>query len=110
MAGSGIVTGHNMNMANWIGSLAAILTTIAFIPQVLKTWKTRSAQDISLWMFLLFSSGVLLWLIYGVLLDAVPIIVANGITLCLSASILILKIRDLREQRRRGLAAEQRGL
>jgi MtN3 and saliva related transmembrane protein len=99
-----------MDMVNWIGTLAGVLTTIAFIPQVAKTWKTQSASDISLWMFLLFSSGVLLWLIYGVLLRAMPIIVANGITLSLSASILLLKIKDLRAQRRRRLAADQRSL
>lgn len=99
-----------MHITDWIGTLAGIFTTIAFIPQVMKTWKTKSAQDISLLMFLLFSSGVLLWLIYGVLLQAMPIIVANGITLALSASILVLKIRDLREQRRRTLAANQRSL
>lgn len=99
-----------MDIINWIGTLAGILTTIAFIPQVAKTWKTRSAGDISLLMFLLFSSGVLLWLVYGVLLHAMPIIVANGITLSLSASILVLKIKDLRSQRRRRLAADQRTL
>jgi len=99
-----------MDIINWIGTLAGILTTIAFIPQVAKTWKTRSAGDISLWMFLLFSSGVLLWLIYGVMLHAMPIIVANGITLSLSVSILALKIKDLFGQRRRQLAADQRTL
>lgn len=99
-----------MDTINWIGTLAGILTTIAFIPQVAKTWKTRSAGDISLLMFLLFSGGVLLWLIYGALLHAVPIIIANGITLSLSASILIMKVRDLRQQRRRQLAADQRTL
>lgn len=99
-----------MDIINWIGTLAGTLTTVAFIPQVTKTWKTRAAGDISLLMFLMFSSGVLLWLIYGILLHAVPIILANGITLSLSASILILKIKDLRTQRRRKLAADQRTL
>lgn len=99
-----------MDITNWIGALAGIFTTIAFIPQVAKTWKTKSAGDISLLMFLLFSSGVLLWLIYGVLLHALPIIIANGITLSLSASILVLKLKDLRAQRRRQLAADQRPL
>lgn len=84
-----------MDIINWIGTSAGTLTTIAFIPQVSKTWKTQSAGDISLLMFLLFSTGVLLWLIYGILLGAYPIIVANGITLTLSASILALKIKDL---------------
>lgn len=99
-----------MDIVNWIGTLAGVFTTIAFIPQVAKTWKTQSASDISLWMFLLFSSGVLLWLIYGVLLHAIPIIAANGITLTLSVSILALKVKDLRTQRRRRLAADQRAL
>ena len=99
-----------MDLINLIGTLAGILTTIAFIPQVLKTWRTRSAGDISLLMFLLFSSGVLLWLIYGLLLHAMPIIIANGVTLSLSASILTLKINDLRNERRRRLAANQRTL
>ena len=58
-----------VNITRW---LAGALT-IAFIPQVVRTWKTRSAQDISLFMFLLFSCGVLLWLIYGILLHALPI-------------------------------------
>lgn len=99
-----------MEITTWVGTLAGILTTIAFIPQVSKTWKTRSARDISLLMFLLFSCGVLLWLIYGIRLNAMPIIIANGITLALSASILVMKIKDMLEQRRRELAADQRPL
>lgn len=99
-----------MQGIDWIGTLAGIFTTIAFIPQVAKTWRTQSAGDISLLMFLLFSSGVLLWLIYGVLLHAMPIIVANAITLILSALILVMKVKDLRSRRRRRLAANQRTL
>lgn len=99
-----------MGITNWIGSLAGILTTVAFIPQVAKTWKTRSTDDISLLMFLLFNGGVLLWLIYGVLLHSTPIIVANSITFCLSMSILTIKINNLIKQRRRALAADQRSL
>lgn len=99
-----------MDMTNLIGTLAGILTTIAFVPQVIKTWRTRSAQDISLFMFLLFSTGVLLWLIYGFVLGAMPIIIANGVTLALSLSILALKIHDMYRARLRRLAAGQRGL
>ena len=99
-----------MDITNWIGTLAGVFTTIAFIPQVIKTWRTRSAGDISLFMFLLFSSGVLLWLIYGILLQAFPIILANSVTLALSLSILYLKIKDIRANRLRVLAAGQRGL
>lgn len=99
-----------MDIVNWIGTLAGVMTTIAFIPQVGKTWRTGSARDISLLMFLLFSSGVLLWLIYGILLQAMPIIIANGITLALSLSILVMKLRDMLKYRRRQRAADQRPL
>lgn len=99
-----------MDIVNITGSLAGGLTTIAFIPQVLRTWKTRSAQDISLFMFLLFSCGVLLWLIYGIMLHALPIIVANGITLVLSISILAMKVRDMLARQRRLRSADQRTL
>jgi len=94
-----------MDIVNITGSLAGGLTTIAFIPQVIRTWKTRSAQDISLFMFLLFSCGVMLWLIYGIMLQALPIILANGITLTLSTSILALKVRDMLSRQRRQRSA-----
>lgn len=99
-----------MDIINIVGSMAGGLTTIAFIPQVVRTWKTRSAQDISLFMFLLFSCGVLLWLIYGILLHALPIIVANGITLTLSTSILAMKVKDMLARQRRLRSADQRSL
>ena len=99
-----------MDIVNITGSLAGCLTTIAFIPQVVRTWKTRSAQDISLFMFLLFSCGVLLWLIYGIMLHALPIILANGITLVLSTSILAMKVRDMLARQRRLRSADQRTL
>lgn len=76
-----------------LGYAAGLLTTIAFFPQVLKTWRTRSTQDISLVMFSTFTLGVLLWAIYGVLLQSWPIIIANSITFTLSLTILSLKIR-----------------
>ena len=76
----------------FIGFLAAFCTTIAFIPQALKVWKTRSTKDISLMMFVIFSFGVLSWLVYGLLIFNLPIIVANMITLTLSIYILINKI------------------
>ena len=83
-----------MSPVEMIGSLAGTLTTAAFVPQVIKTWRTGSAEDISLIMFVLFSIGVLLWLIYGIALHAMPMIVANGITLVLATSILVLKLRQ----------------
>jgi len=82
-----------MESANTLGLIAGTLTTVAFIPQVVKIWKTRHATDISLGMFAIFSSGVLMWLFYGIEIDAMPVIVANGITLGLSLTILFFKIK-----------------
>jgi MtN3 and saliva related transmembrane protein len=75
------------------GYCAAILTTTSFVPQLIRVWRLRSARDISLTMFLAFSLGVFLWLIYGISLHSIPMILANGVTLALSLAILILKIR-----------------
>ena len=77
-----------------IGLAAAFCTTIAFLPQVLKTWRTRSTKDISLAMFLVFTTGIFLWLVYGVVLHDVPLIAANGITFVLSATMLYFKLRN----------------
>ncbi|WP_455209682.1 SemiSWEET transporter [Kaarinaea lacus] len=93
-----------------VGALAGTLTTIAFIPQVVKTWRSRSAEDISLFMFLLFSTGVALWLVYGIAIGSLPVIAANAITLLLAISILVLKIRYMRSQRRRLKQIDQRAL
>ncbi|NEQ20747.1 MAG: hypothetical protein F6K28_16240 [Microcoleus sp. SIO2G3] len=76
-----------------LGYVAATLTTIAFLPQVFKTWRSRSAQDVSLVMMITFSIGVFLWLMYGLALQAMPIITANATTLILALLIVILKIR-----------------
>lgn len=76
-----------------LGTVAGTLTTLSFVPQVLKTWKSKSAGDISFGMFLLFSAGILLWLIYGILIGAQPIIVANSVTLVLAVAIVVMKIR-----------------
>ncbi|MGK0674056.1 MAG: SemiSWEET transporter [Halothiobacillaceae bacterium] len=80
-------------LADWIGIVAATLTTVAFVPQVVKTWESRHTRDLSLGMFSLFTSGVLCWLLYGVLIGSWPIIVANTITAGLAGSILFLKLR-----------------
>jgi MtN3 and saliva related transmembrane protein len=80
-------------MMDLVGSLAAFLTTVAFVPQVLKIWRSRSAKDISLPMYVVFTIGVALWLVYGVLLGATPIIIANFVTLLLSVAVLIMKLR-----------------
>jgi MtN3 and saliva related transmembrane protein len=78
---------------NVLGFVAGVLTTAAFIPQVLKIWRTRSARDISLGMYVVFTSGVALWLVYGLALGSLPIIVANVCTLVLALAVLLMKLR-----------------
>ena len=82
-----------MNIIQLIGLAAGALTTTAFLPQVIKTWKTRSAKDLSLGMFSLFCLGVLLWLIYGIIVKDIPVIAANVMTLMLASTLLVFKLR-----------------
>lgn len=82
-----------MNLADLLGTIAGILTTLAFIPQVWRVWKTRSTRDISLGMYLVFTTGVGFWLAYGLVLGAWPIVVANSVTLMLTGTVLALKLR-----------------
>lgn len=82
-----------MDTANTLGLIAGTLTTLAFVPQVVKTWRTRSTHDISLGMFALFSSGLVLWLIYGFMIGSLPIVVSNIVTLALALTILFFKLR-----------------
>lgn len=80
-------------LADLIGALAAMLTTAAFIPQAWMTWKKRHADGVSLGMYCIFTGGVALWLVYGLLIRAWPVIIANFVTLLLTLFILIMKIR-----------------
>ena len=80
-----------MSPTELLGLIAGVCTTIAFVPQVLKIWKSKQAHDISLATFAIFSTGVALWLVYGWRLGAWPIVLANGVTLALALLILILK-------------------
>lgn len=83
-------------MAIWheaIGYSAAVLTTLSFLPQVWHTWRTRDVSGISLGMYVVFATGVFLWLLYGLLANAWPIVVANAVTLALALAILAMKIR-----------------
>ena len=75
-----------------LGAAAGTLTTVSFVPQVLKTWRSRSTGDISFGMFLLFSLGVALWLAYGMAIHSRPVILSNLITLILSLSIVLMKL------------------
>ncbi len=82
-----------MDSTGWIGSAAATLTTVAFIPQAWKIFRSRNTADISLGMYALFTLGVALWLIYGILLAAWPIIIANSITLVIAGAVLVMKLK-----------------
>lgn len=82
-----------MQTTDIIGSLAAILTTVSFMPQVLHTLRTKDVSGISLGMYSVFTAGVSLWLVYGILLGELPIIIANAITVALASTILGMKIK-----------------
>jgi MtN3 and saliva related transmembrane protein len=76
-----------------IGYTAAVLTTVAYVPQAIKIYKTKKTNDISMGMFILISTGVLLWLVYGIIIGSIPMILANFITFILSLYIFIMKIK-----------------
>ncbi|OGC24962.1 hypothetical protein A3J90_07265 [candidate division WOR-1 bacterium RIFOXYC2_FULL_37_10] len=76
-----------------IGITAAVLTTVAFLPQVFKVYQTKHTKDISLVMYIIFIFGLILWTVYGVLLNSLPVILANSFTLILCFYIIFLKIK-----------------
>jgi len=80
-----------MTFTDNIGSAAATLTTMAFIPQVWKIWRTKHTADISMGMYVLFTIGVALWLTYGILIGSWPIIMANSFTLVLASAVVAMK-------------------
>ena len=80
-------------MNDLIGYIAASLTTLSFLPQALHTFRTRDVSGVSLGMYGMFTVGVALWLVYGLLLSAWPIVVANAVTLALALAILVMKLR-----------------
>lgn len=82
-----------MDFVTTIGLCAGTLTTIAFLPQVIKTWRSRSAGDISLSMLIMFLVGLCLWLLYGIYLQALPVIISNFVTILLNLVILWFKLK-----------------
>jgi MtN3 and saliva related transmembrane protein len=80
------------SMTDLIGVIAGTLTTLAFVPQVIRTWRTRSTGDLSLGMLATFTSGVVLWLVYGIATRQFPIVLANSVTLVLALVLLIFKL------------------
>lgn len=85
--------------ADWIGYAAAVLTTASFVPQAWLSFRSRDVSGISLGMYSIFTVGIALWLGYGLLLQAWPIVIANAVTLVLSGSILVLKLQAGRQRR-----------
>lgn len=83
-----------MDNITLLGLLAATCTTIAFIPQVYKIYKTKSTQDLSLPMYIIFSAGTFLWLIYGIVINDHPIIFANAISIVSCVYILAMMIKN----------------
>lgn len=81
-----------MDFHTIIGLTAGFCTTLAFLPQALKTWKTKSAKDLSLGMYSIFCTGIILWLIYGFLINDLPVILTNLASLVLATSILYFKL------------------
>jgi MtN3 and saliva related transmembrane protein len=81
-----------MELHDIIGYPAAFLTTAAFIPQAWQSWRTRDLSGISLPMYAMFTMGVALWMVYGMLIGSLPVFAANVITLLLSTTVLLLKI------------------
>ncbi len=82
-----------INNITTLGLAAGLLTTIAYLPQVIKTWKSKSAQDLSWSMLIVLCIGIVLWLVYGFSVQDIPVIAANILTLLLVSIILVLKIR-----------------
>lgn len=80
-------------METIIGYIAAFCTTAAFVPQAIKVYKTKHTKDISMAMFVLMTTGIFLWLVYGLIISSLPIIIANAITIILDIYILIMKIK-----------------
>jgi MtN3 and saliva related transmembrane protein len=82
-----------MDAVTLLGFLAAFCSTVSFVPQVVKAWRTQSTKDISLGMFAVMATGAVLWIAYAVIRLDPPLIAANAVTLCLVCTILVLKLR-----------------
>lgn len=82
-----------MQIADVVGIVAALFTTASFLPQAIRIFKTKSTKDLSIMMYIMFVVGIFLWMVYGILLKSLPLILANSVTLCFAAGILLMKIR-----------------
>lgn len=82
------------SLVDLLGYVAGLLTTVAYLPQVLQVWRTGSTRDISLQTYLVLVAGVGLWCVYGIVVGELPIMLANGLTLLLAGTILVLKLKN----------------
>jgi MtN3 and saliva related transmembrane protein len=82
-----------LSITQVIGTIAGVLTTAAFLPQVWRTWKSKSADELSMTMLVTFATGICGWLAYGLLLNEAPIIVSNLVTLVLTSFLIVFKVR-----------------
>lgn len=82
-----------MDIITLVGFIAGTLTTVAYVPQVIRSWTLKETKDLSLSMLVLYAAGVSLWLVYGIWMDAMPVIAANGISLVLILVLLGIKLR-----------------
>lgn len=80
-------------MSELIGYAAATLTTVAFVPQVIRVYRTRSVEDISTGMYLAFLVGVTMWVLYGIRIGSLPVVIANAVTFVLASAVLVGKMR-----------------
>lgn len=94
-------------MPTLVGSIAAVCTTGAFVPQAVRVWRLKSAGEISLTTFLVFAFGTAVWLVYGLFIDSIPVILANAVTLVLALTIVFLKLNYDRMARRAGTGVSQ---
>ena len=97
-----------MQASDVLGYLAATLTTVSFVPQAWRTFRTKDVSGISLKMYTLFTLGVAVWLAYGIVLGEVPMMIANSTTLMLAIPVLVMRIRYGRKSRREGAPAPQK--
>lgn len=86
-----------INFTTTLGLVAGVLTTIAYLPQLIKTWQSKSADDLSWSMLIILCLGIILWLVYGFSIHDIPIVAANIVTFMLASVILVLKIRYKQE-------------
>ena len=82
-----------MAIVDVVGTVAAVCTTLSFVPQVIQIWRTRTAKSVSMPMYVIFTAGVLLWLAYGLMLGSWPIIACNAVTLVLAVSVIVMKVK-----------------